>query len=88
MNQVGMTVGNLVDIGNKVKTTAWTMARHPIRELFDLLVHPAKMVSRCIAAVRYATRFLMSKKECSTSQAQLAHWYQVLCHINCHLPPL
>ena len=62
MNQVGMTVGNLVDICNKVKITAWTMGRHPIRELFDLLVHPAKMISTCIARVQYATRFVMSNK--------------------------
>ena len=73
MNQVGMTVGNLVDICNEVKITAWTMACNPIRELFDLLVHPANMVDRCIARVQYATRLVMSKKEFSTAQAQIAH---------------
>ena len=46
-----MTVGNLVHICDKLKITAWTMARHPIRESFDLLVHPAKMVSRGTAPV-------------------------------------
>ena len=51
MNQVGMAVGNLVDICNKVKITAWTMNRHPIRKLLDLLIHPAEMVSTCIAKI-------------------------------------
>ena len=51
VNQVGMAVGNLVDICNKVKITAWTMDRHPIRELFDLLIHPVEMVSTCIAKI-------------------------------------
>ena len=73
MNQVGMTVGNLVDICNKVKITAWIMACYPIRKLSDLLVHPAKMISTCIAPVQYATGFAMSKKEFSTAQAQIAY---------------
>lgn len=59
MDQVGMAVGNPVYFCNKVKVAAWAMGCHPIRELLDLLVHPAKMV-----ITRNASAQLLQHKFC------------------------
>ena len=36
-----MTIGNIVDLGNKLEITAWATPFNPIGKTFDLLVHPA-----------------------------------------------
>lgn len=42
VDQVGMTIGNIVDLGNKLKITAWVTPFDPIGKTFDLLAHPAE----------------------------------------------
>ena len=37
-----MAIGNLVNIGNKIKITAGAVIINPIVKTLDLLVHPAK----------------------------------------------
>jgi len=62
-----MAIGNLVDIGNKIKITAWAVSFHPISKTFDLLVHPAKLGIGSLH-VQHAEKTCASKKGFSNAQ--------------------
>jgi len=67
VNQIWMAIGNLVDIGNKIKITAWAVSFHPISKTFDLLVHPAKLGIGSLH-VQHAEKTCASKKGFSNAQ--------------------
>ena len=67
-----MAVGDPVHFFNKGKAAAWAMGCHPIRELLDLLVHPAKMVVTCNALAQLLEQNLWQAKGSSAKHRQKA----------------
>lgn len=87
VDQVGMAIGDPVHFFNEGKAAAWAIGCHPIRELLDLLVHPAKMVVTRNALAQLLEQKLWQAKGSSAKHRQkVPIGIRYLCsHNKCHM---